>query len=173
MTAKASKSFQLDVPFEAGVVIARNVLTDLRINIIQLDPNSGIIRAKKNMSWVSWGEMIDVRITPFTGGCQVWIESHCMMPTQIVDWGANANNVKNFETRLYAHLQAYRQQNPTSPSPTPSPVTPAPDSGRSTSATEPPALIHLRCPACSGPLQADEGNNLWVCTYCGNKYARA
>ena len=60
-----------------------------------------IMRFKGGVTLTSWGEDITVTLTP-TGPntTQVQVYSVCALPTQVVDWGVNRQNVNNIMIAL-------------------------------------------------------------------------
>ena len=61
----------------------------------QPSQNGGaIFRFEHGVSFSSWGEIITITLTPYgPAQCVALVCSECMVPTQIIDWGKNNNNV--------------------------------------------------------------------------------
>ncbi len=57
-------------------------------------PNGVWFRIHHGTTFTSWGEKITVTLTDLGGATAVDILSECGMPTQVVDWGKNASNVR-------------------------------------------------------------------------------
>lgn len=55
--------------------------------------SAGVISASTGWSFASWGENIQINITP---DGTVIAESSCAFPLQVVDWGKNQKNIENF-----------------------------------------------------------------------------
>lgn len=99
----------------------------------------------------SWGETITIGLTPVQPGMiRVDIESKCDMPTQIIDWGQNKDNVTMICMYINQNIGRYPQQG-TSYSPPPPPPTPGPAAGRKF------------CGKCGAQLQAADR----FCSRCG------
>lgn len=65
-----------------------------------------IIKAKKGISWKSWGEHITVLVSAMSlEQSVVRIESRASWPLQVIDWGRNAENIDAFEAALRTALQ--------------------------------------------------------------------
>lgn len=65
------------------------------------------ISASTGISFWSWGETITAYVDP---GPELQIRSHCAFPTQCIDWGRNAANVRRFLDRLDDVLADYARQ---------------------------------------------------------------
>ena len=52
------------------------------------------VKLTKDITMASWGEDITVTLIGFPNGTKVQIKSECIMPTQLIDWGENENNVR-------------------------------------------------------------------------------
>ena len=73
--------------------------------------NGGItINLKHGVSFSSWGENIRVTLTSQGGQTMVDIYSECVMPTQVVAWGKNQENVQFLFYYLEQGMAAYQQQ---------------------------------------------------------------
>lgn len=111
---------------------------------------SGIwFRIHHNMSMASWGEKITITLTPEGSGTRVHILSECGMPTQIVDYGKNAENVAAIFRYLEQGVDASLNSAPMQPS------TPVP------AATE--GVVF--CTNCGKKLSAADA----FCSACGKK----
>lgn len=64
--------------------------------------NGIAIALSHSISFSSWGENITVMLTSQGSQTVVDITSECSMPTQIVDWGKNAENIQ----RIFLYLQS-------------------------------------------------------------------
>ena len=71
--------------------------------------NNGVcFRFTNSVSFTSWGEEIMITITPDNSGAlRVDIASECTMPTQIIDWGKNKENLN----KVVGYLQNFCRQN--------------------------------------------------------------
>jgi len=59
-------------------------------------------RASLSPNLLSWGERIVVEILP---GGEIQVTSKCAYPLQIIDWGKNRQNVRQFFARLDLSLE--------------------------------------------------------------------
>ena len=53
--------------------------------------------AKRSMGLASYGERVEIRVTPDGG---VTVHSRCVWPLQCIDWGKNQQNVDEFMRQL-------------------------------------------------------------------------
>lgn len=95
-------SFEQDYIFSVNINVLCAMMRDkrfsseLRIDLKSENPELGFVwfRFHHGTSFTSWGEKITITLTPIhelaTG---VRIHSECGMPTQIIDWGKNRQNV--------------------------------------------------------------------------------
>ena len=67
----------------------------LGFQLMAENPNGMGVRfdIRHGVSLTSWGEKITVSLTPQGESTFVDVASECALPTQIVDWGKNAENV--------------------------------------------------------------------------------
>ncbi len=62
----------------------------------------------KGVTFSSWGEDISIYVTPIGFGMvRIDIHSECSMPTQLVDWGKNKQNVDNISQYILANIGRY------------------------------------------------------------------
>ena len=73
-------------------------------------PNGVWFRFHHGTSFSSWGEKITITMSALSANqTNVDVFSECGMPTQVVDWGVNQQNVSN----IFAYLDANCQPMPT------------------------------------------------------------
>ena len=61
-------------------------------SILKMDEGKGEIRLKRGISWLSWGERINIKIEQDAGNSTlVHIKSKCLF--QLLDFGVNRKNV--------------------------------------------------------------------------------
>ncbi len=65
--------------------------------------HGAVWRCSSSISLASWGE--EIAITWLAPNA-LHVRSQCGMPTQCVDWGRNASNVRKFVTTLQNAMQA-------------------------------------------------------------------
>ena len=107
-------------------------------------PNGVWFRIHHGTTFTSWGEKITVTLTDLGGSTAVDILSECGMPTQMVDWGKNASNVRVLFDYLEKDMTAEPQAEPQAAAPTASPAF---------------------CPSCGSKLPTGAR----FCPVCGNK----
>ena len=59
----------------------------------QVDAERLYVAGTAGVSVASWGERIQVWVTPGSPETIVTVESRCKLPMQLVDWGRNRRNV--------------------------------------------------------------------------------
>lgn len=106
MAAKSEQSVLLNKPFQQVLLAARNIANINRAYTYSSESayqNGCRVNLSRGMSMTSWGEKITVTLLPVneyqTG---VTVYSECAMPTQIIDWGKNKENVAAILNILYA-----------------------------------------------------------------------
>ena len=92
----SSKTFQLSAAQIQPLVSV--ALKNMGAEILEQNPLS--ISAKTGMSLRSFGEIIQVDIKTLENSCQINIDSRCSMPSTLVDWGKNQNNIDEFFAEL-------------------------------------------------------------------------
>ena len=60
------------------------------------DETAGRLDAVFPISWRSWGERVGVDVRGVDGDVLVQIKSRSSLPTTLIDWGKNADNVRRF-----------------------------------------------------------------------------
>jgi len=93
---QSSKTFQLSATQIQPLVC--DTLKNMGAEILEQNPFS--ISAKTGISLRSFGEIIQVDIKTLEIGCQINIDSRCSMPSTLVDWGKNQNNIDEFFAQL-------------------------------------------------------------------------
>lgn len=70
---------------------------NLNFNITKEDITDGEILFKVGMTWLSWGEEFKIIITNTgTNLTRVEVASEAAFQAQLIDWGKNNENIKNF-----------------------------------------------------------------------------
>ncbi len=100
MAAKHFQSKNFNVPAEhlIGILKDRSFCSKLNLELKSENPTStGVwFRFHHGTTFSSWGEKITVTLTPLPSNItKVDVKSECGMPTQVVDWGKNRQNVCN------------------------------------------------------------------------------
>lgn len=74
------------------------VIENLNWEIANFNHTTGTIKAETNISLLSWGENIEIKIKQVEDGLNIQMnsESH----SQIIDWGNNAQNITKFFSSL-------------------------------------------------------------------------
>lgn len=96
-------SFETPLPLTDGwIAHVCGVLGWAFKGAVQRVPYGKVWRIEESLSMSSWGCNIEVRMV---GPARVHVRSECALPTQCVDWGKNARNVRALETALLAEMQ--------------------------------------------------------------------
>lgn len=126
---------------------------------------------RNDVNFSSWGENIDVDVFYISEtSSQVIIKSECAMPTQIVDWGKNKQNVNKFYNQLASVFAANPNgaamptapQTVAAPPASPRPVAPQ---QQMQPPVQQPTVQPRFCQKCGSPLTAGAK----FCQKCGNK----
>ena len=111
-----------DINYVAGILRDYNFQNYTHFSLKSELPsyNNGVtFRFSNSVSFTSWGEDIIITMFPdYNGSLHVDISSECSMPTQIIDWGKNEENLNKISSYLYNYCQqqaytgnGYPQQN--------------------------------------------------------------
>ena len=100
MAASVEKMLFIDLPFEQVYGVIGSALQQIGATISYVDPHSCIFVASRKVSMTSWGETITISPFRTSKGCSLRIKSECSLPTQLIDWGKNNENIKNFSFAL-------------------------------------------------------------------------
>lgn len=105
MGARSQTQKTYNVPMDFFVDKCRSINAS-NLNVVLKSENpteTGVwFRVHHGMTMLSWGEKITITITRCENGVtQVQVLSECGMPTQVVDMGKNAQNVRN----VFAYLE--------------------------------------------------------------------
>ena len=101
------KRFNTDVNQIASVVKDIRFSQALNLELKSENPNGvGVwFRFHHGVTFTSWGEKITITVNPATPcSVDVTIESECAMPTQIIDYGKNTQNVRNIFEYIEKHI---------------------------------------------------------------------
>ena len=80
---------------------------NLNFKISKEDITEGVILFKVGMSWTSWGEKFKIVITSVNANLtKVEIASETAFQAQLIDWGKNNENIKNFFQEVNNLLKA-------------------------------------------------------------------
>ena len=152
MGAKAEETRVYNVPADGIVAAVRNIPNaGLNISLTSENPTpTGVwFRFIHGMSFRSYGEKITVTVTPQGPQTGLHVLSECGMPTQIIDYGKNRNNVTAILSFIDRSLGAAPQ------------AAPAPQAAA-------PAGVQAGvkyCPQCGAQAKADAN----FCAKCGNR----
>ena len=100
----------LEVPAPMTVVVelAQTTLRQLPATIERVDVDQGLILAKRSLSLSTYGEVLRVWIVPGeTGGegsARLTLQSELIAGFQVIDWGKNDANLRDFGRHLSALL---------------------------------------------------------------------
>ncbi len=88
----------------AAFQLAATALQMMGATIREAYPQMGKLSARVSVGMRSWGENLSVMVYSMQGSCQLEVVSECALPTQLVDWGKNAENTFKFE-QMYRMLE--------------------------------------------------------------------
>jgi carbon monoxide dehydrogenase subunit G len=94
------ESLEVPLPPEQALARCRAALERMRVNGLKVDPASATVRGRGRMTWASFGEQVECRVHPAGRGSRVEIRSRPTVPTTLVDYGKNRQNVE----KVRAHL---------------------------------------------------------------------
>jgi hypothetical protein len=77
---------------DAEEAVAQSMLS-LGWSVREVEP--GRVAARTSMSWQSFGEGVEVLLEPRAGSYGVEVQSWSRLPTTLVDWGKNKQNVED------------------------------------------------------------------------------
>ncbi len=84
----------------------RQALEDLGVRRFDIaDPDAGVLTGHTAWSWKSFGENMTAVIKPVGEVCEVTLTSEPRLPTTMVDYGKNRDNITHIEHHLRDHLQ--------------------------------------------------------------------
>lgn len=87
---------QLSTPLTEAYRRSAQALNVIGGKVKTEDPSTGRIEGTVSMSLTSWGENILIQVSGVDDGAMVRISSSSRMPTTLVDFGKNAQNVRRF-----------------------------------------------------------------------------
>lgn len=177
MAAKSQNSKVYPLPIQCFVLELRSspIREFMNIKWVAEDvmPNNALhYQYQHGVTMTSWGETIDIWLTALgERATQVDIRSECYLPTQIIDWGKNHENVMNLFTYLDNCVNLYLINNgqdapiphvemPTAPQPTP-PV----QYQQPAQAQYQPPVQQPVCPGCGTPVTPGAK----FCSNCGTR----
>lgn len=82
----------------------------LKLSLVSesLTPGGMVFYVQHGVSFSSWGESISINLVQLdTQTVRVDVYSECDMPTQIVDWGKNRENVDKIFQYIFANIGRY------------------------------------------------------------------
>ncbi len=104
--------------FERYLVNAQLMLLAERLRYLQGVQHTGeyadgcggaVFTLHEGVSFASWGEDIEIHMYPYNNmQTMVDIQSKCCLPTQIVDWGKNHENIQRILTPLFTGLMVQK-----------------------------------------------------------------
>lgn len=160
MGASHKRDYKIDVNIQTikNVIRSRIFLENLKLELRSenLTPNSVWYELHHKMTFTSFGENIIITLTPLgVSSTAVTIHSKCSMPTQVVDWGQNKQNVCSIFENLVSHINRLPTQTVKQPmQPIEQPIQ---------TSTQP--INPCFCQHCGAPI----GAQAVYCNQCGNK----
>lgn len=157
MAAKHTQNYKIGVNIQQvkNVIRSKIFLEKMRLELCgeNVTPSSVVYEFHCKMTFTSYGEHITAILTPIdVSTTAITIFSKCCVPTQIVDWGKNKQNVANFFSNLVDHINHLPPQPVKQPveqhiQPSAQPTTPC------------------FCQHCGAPI----GAQAVFCNQCGNR----
>lgn len=87
------------LPRDEAIALCRAAVERVpRARNVKVDAAAGTLSATVAMTWASFGEQIECRATEANGGTVVFIRSRPSVPTTLVDYGKNRQNVDRIRT---------------------------------------------------------------------------
>lgn len=96
----ASHTVVIDVALPPPEAEAAVYQAFLNAGLSSVSGGWGRMRGSMPMSWASWGERVQAWISHGPYGAVVQLRSECVLPTQIIDWGRNRNNLERLTGAL-------------------------------------------------------------------------
>lgn len=98
---------EFDKSYNLVYIKCHEAAINLNFKITNEDIAEGIILFKIGMSWTSWGEKFKIVITSINANLtRVEIASEAAYKAQLIDWGKNNENVKDFFRTLNELLKS-------------------------------------------------------------------
>lgn len=112
MAASSQGSQTLNVPIQAVINLLRDPNFHANFKFTYKGEYFGgyysTFTYSHGVTFTSWGETVTVTVSvPPSNMVQIDIRSECSMPTQIIDWGKNKENVDNIFKFIYANIGFY------------------------------------------------------------------
>lgn len=105
LPARSTETLQTSLsPHEVRMAVEQT-LGDIRWKYDE--PEEGLFRASVSVSLSSFGETFSIK-TRQRGVIE--IESRCKWPSQIIDWGKNKANIREFLARFQSNLEEYTRE---------------------------------------------------------------
>ncbi|MDL4842358.1 hypothetical protein [Aquibacillus rhizosphaerae] len=99
-SVRQETEFKIDVSFKEALELCKESISSVKgAQIKQEDYANGIIRVKTSMTLKSWGEKIVFRVQKINDEVSnVYVQSKPTLPTTLVDYGKNSNNINNISS---------------------------------------------------------------------------
>ncbi|GEM_PF-1658739 len=105
MAANSTRMLYINLPFETVYPVIGMALTNIGAKLKNVDPNTGLFFATCGFTLTSYGENITIQPYRTPTGCSLNVKSECSIPTQIIDWGKNTENINKLAFELSRILQ--------------------------------------------------------------------
>ena len=111
MAANHSQSTQLNASMQQLLSVLRDPAFCSTLNLELKSENSTqtgtLFRFHHGVTFTSWGEKITLTLTPLSAtSTKIHAHSECGLPTQVIDWGKNKQNVSNILQYIEKNLPA-------------------------------------------------------------------
>jgi hypothetical protein len=106
MAANATRVLYVNLPYDRVFAVIIPTMMSVGVQSYACNPATKVFTGSTGMGLTSWGEDITVWVAVTPQGSAVNIKSECSLPTQLIDWGKNKENINKFATELSRLLQA-------------------------------------------------------------------
>ncbi|MEB1808867.1 MAG: hypothetical protein LPK26_16525 [Bacillaceae bacterium] len=105
-SVKQETEIELYLPYKDSFELCKNSLSSINgTKITHEDVEKGIIQAKTGVNIQTWGDKLEFHIQKVDEEVsKVWVQSRPIVPTTLIDYGKNLNNIK----RITNHLEENR-----------------------------------------------------------------
>ena len=96
ITAQHSEQRLVKATYREAVSAVEDALRYCGFKVTDRNYRQGTVTAKANWTMKSFGEQIEISLTPREDGVLIHFHSACNLETQLIDWGKNRSNAERF-----------------------------------------------------------------------------
>lgn len=96
VTARHSEHRFFGGSYKEAVSAVEDALRYSQFDVTDRNYRKGMVAAKTKWTMKSFGEQIQVTLTPREDGVLIHFHSACNLETQLIDWGKNRQNAEQF-----------------------------------------------------------------------------